>query len=183
MYRLAMSQIARLTSFGHAASGVFAFMYFRYLLTNVFLFNLGFSDQICDVQAYDVKSGPKRCVSHHLVFFLCVFFFFFFFFDTNNVFFFCNLGSNENRICSQVGSGSGPGPTPRAGPPSSWPWPLPTRGRANNIWPGPSDLPVGSGPVRGPQGPGPDRGQSRCVALLIFLYFLSLLIFSESPTY
>src|SRR5271155_5736191 len=102
-----------------------------------------------------------------LCFFLFFFFFvinnffsFFFFFDTNNVFLFCNLGSNKNRICSQVGSGSGPGPTPRAGPPSSWPWPLPTRGRANNIWPGPSDLPVGSGPVRGPQGPGPDRGQS-----------------------
>src|SRR5271155_6019656 len=99
------------------------------------------------------------CLTSFGVFSLC-FFLFFFFFDTNNVFLFFNLGSNKNRICSQVGSGSGPGPTPRAGPPSSWPWPLPTRGRANNIWPGPSDLPVGSGPVRGPQGPGPDRGQS-----------------------
>jgi hypothetical protein len=106
-------------------------------------------------------SNPGLNDASHIIWcFFFVFFSFFFFFDTNNVFLFCNLGSNKNRICSQVGSGSGPGPTPRAGPPSSWPWPLPTRGRANNIWPGPSDLPVGSGPVRGPQGPGPDRGQS-----------------------
>src|SRR5271168_2672039 len=107
------------------------------------------------------------CLTSFGVFSVC-FFLFFSFFDTNNVFLFCNLGSNKNRICSQVGSGSGPGPTPRAGPPSSWPWPLPTWGRANNIWPGPSDLPVGSGPVRGPQGPGPDRGQSICASTIVY---------------
>ena len=90
-------------------------------------------------------------------------------------------GKQVSSVMRTARSGSGPGLTPRVGPSSVWPWTPPQGVHSAMPWPGPSDLPLRSGPDPGPQGPGLTLRQSRLqslatIFLAVIYYKLFILI-------